>query len=167
MEDIKPNRQYKSTRESMEIIRRWLMVLVATQTPEKRLDVVLLIYRITISLAFLFIHGYKKIVNFHEEIQHIPDPFGMGGYNATLIAIFSNVICSVFVMMGLFTRLFAVGAFMIPFIGLIIVHLDDPWSVKDVPLMYSLAFIVIIILGPGKYSADRIISQSWFKEKYN
>ncbi|QCW99479.1 DoxX family protein [Aggregatimonas sangjinii] len=145
--------------------QKWMKQLLHTKVPHGRPDVVLLVYRIAISMAFLFIHGLKKILNFQEEVQHIPDPFNMGGYTATIIAIFSNVICSIFIAMGLFTRVFALGAFMIPFIGLTIVHANDPWVVKDVPLMYSLAFLVIIVLGPGKYSADRIISKLWFKEK--
>ncbi len=146
---------------------KWLRQLSHTKTPKNRIDLVLLGYRVAISIAFLFIHGLKKITNFQEEIQHIPDPFGMGGYNATIIAIFSNIVCSIFVAMGLFTRLFALGAFMIPFIGLTIVHLNDPWAVRDVPLMYSIAFLVIILLGPGKHSLDNVINKRWFKETYN
>lgn len=146
-------------------VSKWLRQLVHTEIPKNRIDFVLLLYRIIVSMSFLFIHGLKKILNFQDEVQHIPDPFGMGGYNATLIAIFSNVVCSIFVAMGLFTRAFALGAFMIPFIGLTIVHANDPWVVRDVPLMYSLAFLVIMSLGPGKYSLDTVIYTSWFKKK--
>ena len=146
-------------------IRYWIYQIVHTKLPHNRADYVLLFYRVAISTSFLFIHGAKKIINFQDEVQHIPDPFNMGGYTATVIAIFSNVVCSIFVALGLFTRAFAIGAFMIPFIGLLIVHAGDPWAVKDVPLMYSIAFAVIIVLGPGKFSLDRVISKLWFKEK--
>lgn len=143
----------------------WVDIITHTTLPKNRPDFALLFYRVAISMSFLFIHGSKKVLNFQEEVQHIPDPFHMGGYTATIIAIFSNVVCAIFVALGLFTRLFAIGAFMIPFIGLLIVHANDPWVVKDVPLMYSLAFAIIIVLGPGRYSLDRVISKLWFKEK--
>ena len=146
-------------------IKYWMYHITRTTLPKNRPDYVLLLYRVAISMSFLFIHGSKKVMNFQDEVQHIPDPFNMGGTTATVIAIFSNVVCSIFVALGLFTRLFAIGAFMIPFIGLLIVHADDPWVVKDVPLMYSLAFGVIIMLGPGRYSLDRVLDKIWFKEK--
>lgn len=146
-------------------IKYWLYQITRTTLPENRADYVLLMYRVTVSMAFLFIHGAKKIVNFQDEVQHIPDPFNMGGTTATIIAIFSNVVCSIFVAMGLFTRAFAIGAFMIPFIGLLIVHANDPWVVKDVPLMYSLAFAVIIALGPGRFSLDSVLNKKWFNKK--
>ncbi len=130
--------------------------LVSTQMP-KGFDFMLLVYRVIVSMAFLFIHGLKKITHFQEEIQHIPDPFGVGGYNATVLAIFSNVVCSIFVSLGLFTRAFALGAFAVPFIGLLVVHANDPWAVRDVPLMYSLAFLAIMVLGPGKYAVDSLL----------
>ncbi|WP_298545804.1 DoxX family protein [uncultured Aquimarina sp.] len=143
-----------------------IKAILNTSISQATLDWVLLGYRIAISLSILSIHGAKKIIHFEEEIIHIPDPFHMGGYVATIIAIFANVVCAIFIAMGLFTRFFALGALSIPLIGLLVVHINDPWAIKDVPLMYSIAFLIILILGPGRHSLDRIVSKKWFNKEY-
>lgn len=136
-----------------------ILVLRSLQTDvaPKMLDITLLVYRLLIASAMITVHGAKKVINFQDEILHIPDPLGIGGYVSTSIAIFSNVACTVFIALGLFTRPFALGALSVPIIGLLVVHVSDPWPVKDSPLMYSIAFLVIFILGPGRYSLDSLI----------
>ncbi len=133
--------------------KRWLNIL-KTGFSTERYHWVMLFYRVLVAFAIIRIHGWKKITGFEEEVLHIPDPFGFGGYTATVMAILSNVVCSVFVAFGLFTRLAAFGAMMVPLIGLLVIHIADPWPAKDAPWMYSLAFLVILLMGPGKYSLD-------------
>jgi putative oxidoreductase len=42
-------------------------------------------------------------------------------------------------------------------------HWNDTPAAQDMPFMYSVAFLLILILGPGKYSADFLVQQ----RKYN
>ena len=136
-------------------MRKLVRQLLSTDIIHDRVDRVLLFYRLAVSFAMIRVHGYKKIVQFEEEILHIPDPFGFGGYAAVVVAILSNIVCSSLVAVGLFTRVAALGALSVPLVGLLFVHFNDPWAEKDSPLVYSIAFIVIMILGPGKYSLDQ------------
>jgi putative oxidoreductase len=36
-----------------------------------------------------------------------------------------------------------------------IVHLDDPFKRKELALLYLVGFLVVLLMGPGKYSLDK------------
>jgi len=114
----------------------------------------LLIFRILLCMSLINTHGIKKAVHFEESIAHIPDPLGLGGEFNVYFAIFANVICPIFVMFGWFTRLAILPILSITLLGFFVVHMADPWPVKDVPLMYSLAFSLLLYLGPGQFALD-------------
>ncbi|MEM7110574.1 MAG: DoxX family protein [Bacteroidota bacterium] len=144
---------------SLVSVKQVVSSLLNTSVPNHKLDLALLMYRLLISLSLLNTHGIKKIMNYKEEVLHIPDPFGLGGELSTLFAIFANIVCPVFVIFGLFTRLAIIPILAITLSGLLLVHYADPWSVKDVPLMYSLAFLLLFYLGSGKHSIDARLTQ--------
>lgn len=117
-------------------------------------DIVLLVFRVLVSLAMIHTHGLKKILDFSGTVANIPDPFGMGGQISASIAIIANIISPIFVILGLGTRLAILPILSVTLIGFFIVHAKDPWAVKDIPLMYSLSYLLIVFLGAGKYSLD-------------
>jgi len=36
-----------------------------------------------------------------------------------------------------------------------IVHLDDPFKRKELALLYLVGFLIVLLMGPGKYSLDK------------
>ena len=112
-----------------------------------------------VSLSMWSIHGLKKALDFAATAKEIPDPFGIVGAASAAIAILANLSATILVALGLFTRPAALLILSVTLTGLFIVHAADPWTIRDVPLMYSLAFGIILILGPGRYSLDHLISQ--------
>ena len=138
--------------------------LFDTSFNTKRFNITLLVFRVLLSLSLVNTHGLKKVIHFEETLQHIPDPIGIGSELSAYIAIFSNIICPAFIIMGLFTRPFILPIVSTTLIGFFIVHGQDPWPIRDVPFMYSLSFLVLLVLGPGKYSVDQLISQHWLQK---
>jgi putative oxidoreductase len=120
----------------------------------------LLLFRLLAGFALLLVHGWEKIANYEEELRSIPDPFGLGAEVNLAVAIFSDVFCAVLVMAGLFTRLACLAILGTTLVGLFFVHFHDAWHDKDVPLVYSIMFGVILMLGPGKYSLDGALSDA-------
>ncbi len=118
------------------------------------IDLTLLGYRMLIAFAMIRTHGWKKLVDFEGTITHIPDPLGIGGLASAFVAVGVNVVLAGFVAIGLLTRLSALGILTLTISGFFLVHFQDPWPIKDVPLMYSIAFALVLIMGPGKYSMD-------------
>ena len=135
-------------------MKRIIQLLFLTKITERKTSVALFIFRVLLSISLFNTHGLKKILDFEGTLQHIPDPFGFGSEFSAYMAVFANVICPVFVIMGLFTRVAILPIVGITLSGFFIVHAADPWPVRDVPLMYSLSFLLLLYLGPGKYSFD-------------
>ncbi len=135
--------------------------ILSTQLPaEAVFHVGMLAFRIVVAFAMIRIHGIKKIVDIEGEIAHMPDPLGLGGELNAYIAIAINIFFAGFVGLGFLTRLFALGILPLTLMGLFVVHWQDPWPMKDAPLMYSMAFGLIALLGPGKYSIDHSLNKS-------
>lgn len=128
--------------------------LTKTVIPEERLSSTLFLFRVFLSLSLIKTHGLKKILSFQDTINHIPDPFGLGAEFSAYFAVVANVICPIFIIFGLFTRVAIIPILSITLSGFFLVHISDPWPIKDVPLMYSLSFLLLFILGPGKVSLD-------------
>jgi putative oxidoreductase len=134
--------------------------IIAPRPSLRRLDSGLLLFRLLAGFALLRVHGWEKVVNYQEELRSIPDPFGLGATANLSIAIFSDVFCALLVMLGLFTRLASLSILGTTLVGLLFVHFNDAWHDKDVPLVYSIMFGIILLLGPGKYSLDGALSDA-------
>lgn len=128
--------------------------------PDKvNLDIALLGLRFFAALALLRTHGLPKLLNFKTTEDHLPSLFGLSGEVTIYYAIFANVFCAVFIMLGFLTRLSALFILSITLTGLFIIHINDPVKMQDGPLIYSIVFIFLAYIGPGKYSIDNLINQ--------
>ncbi|MBC7889140.1 MAG: DoxX family membrane protein, partial [Ferruginibacter sp.] len=87
-------------------MKNLLSAILHTNVSSLQLGLYLLIYRVTISLSLFFVHGLPKIADFDAEVASIPDPVGIGQYPSALIGVFANLVCPLFICMGLFTRAF-------------------------------------------------------------
>ncbi|MBD0254979.1 MAG: DoxX family protein [Cytophagales bacterium] len=137
-----------------------LLQIINPRPSQRLLDLGLLLFRLLAGFALLRVHGWEKIANYEEEVRSIPDPFGLGGEVNVAIAIFSDVFCGLLVMVGLFTRLASLSVLSTTLVGLLFVHINDPWHGRDVPMVYSIMFLVIMLLGPGKYSLDNALTNT-------
>jgi len=138
-----------------------LHTILQTRIDTFRLGAALLAYRLLLSASLFHTHGLPKVTDFEAEIAHIPDPFSFGQLPSALLAVFSNIVCPVFVAAGLFTRLAVLPILIVTLTGFFIVHGDDPARVRDVPFMYSLAFGLLLVLGAGKFSVDNRLAKNW------
>jgi len=132
---------------------------ISVNTSETRLATGLLFLRFFGALALLRTHGLPKALDIKSTMEHIPDPIGMGATFATYYAIFANVLCALFIMVGLGTRWAALAILSITLSGLFLVHAADPAKVQDTPLIYSIVFITLAILGSGKFSVDALLQK--------
>jgi len=138
----------------MNAIQSFLRNSIATSYAESRLGWGLLFLRVFGAFALLRTHGWPKLMDLEGTMTHIPDPMGLGQAFSAYYAIFANVFCAFLIMLGLFTRWASFAVITITLSGLFMVHANDPAKVQDTPLIYSIVFITLIILGPGKYALD-------------
>jgi putative oxidoreductase len=117
----------------------------------------MLFFRILVSAEIMAAHGLKKVGVGVAEAEHIPNPLHLPEQLNNYMAIASNLIFPVFVILGLFTRLAVLPVLAVTLTGYFILHWNDPLLEKDMPFMYSVSFLLIAVLGPGKYSFDHFI----------
>jgi putative oxidoreductase len=130
-----------------------------TAVNTKYLDYIILLLRITVAV-FMITHVIPKMNKLIAggEIQ-FPDPLGMGPTVSLVLAIFAELICSILIGFGFLTRLAAIPLIITMVVAAFIVHSGDPFKQKELALMYLVLYIVLLIIGSGKYSGDYFISK--------
>ncbi len=120
-----------------------------------RIDTGLFFLRLTASLLLLYVHGLPKVFHFSEELTHIEDPFGLGPYMSLLPAIFAEVICPLFIIAGVGTRLACVPVIVVLLVAMLVVHAD--WSIADGQFGWLLLiiFTTLLLTGPGNWRIRR------------
>lgn len=116
-----------------------------------RIDPGLFFLRLTGSLLLLHVHGLPKIFHFSEELARIEDPFGLGPYMSLLPAIFAEVICPIFIILGIGTRLACLPIIGVLLVAMLFVH--PGWSIAEGQFGWLLLiiFTTLAITGPGKW----------------
>lgn len=107
----------------------------------------------------MFTHGFPKFYKLMAggEVQ-FRDVLGMGPAVSLSLAVFAEVICSTFVLVGLGTRLATIPLIITMLTAAFVAHADDPFGKKELPLLYLFIYITVLILGSGKYSIDFLLS---------
>ena len=122
-----------------------------------KLNVGLLLLRLFIGLTMLISHGWGKLANFGAISTKFPDVLGLGSQVSLSLAVFSEVFCSVFIILGLVTRWVSVPLLITMAVAFFIVHGSDPFKAKELAFIYMGAYATLIFTGAGDYSLDKII----------
>lgn len=122
-------------------------------------DIVILVTRIFIGFAMLS-HGFPKLQQLFsgEEIQFYS--FLWFSPKSTLIlAVFAEFVCSIFIILGLFTRFALFFLIITMVVAGLVVHGADPFAKREMSLLYLSAYLLLFAFGPGKYSVDAMITR--------
>mgnify|MGYP002631111543 CR=1 FL=1 len=100
-------------------------------------------------------HGWGKLSEFSAKSATFPDPLGVGSETSLALTCVGEFLAPVLIMLGLGTRLAAVPAAFAMAVAAFVVHAGDPIGRRELALVYLLMFLVIAMLGPGRFSVDR------------
>lgn len=131
--------------------------LFASTPDNKLISTTLLLFRLLFGIL-LISHGLQKALNFETLAVVFPDPLGIGSQMSLLLAIFGEVFCSVAFVFGFLYRLAMIPMIFTMFIAFFVIHSADPFATKELAFVYLLAFVILFIAGPGKYSVDLFIA---------
>ena len=125
------------------------------------IHIALLLLRVGIG-SLMLVHGVPKMGGLFSggDIQ-FPSIFGLGATLSLCLAVFAEVICSIFLIVGLGTRLAAVPLIITMLVAVFYIHGNDPFIKQEMGIHYLLAYVLLLITGPGKFSLD----QWWFNRK--
>lgn len=115
-------------------------------------DLALLILRVGFG-SLILTHGIPKI-NMLSNPSDFGDPIGIGATLSLILALIGEVVAPILIIIGFKTKWAAIPTLMTMAVAAFIVHSQDNFSIKEMALLYLIAFIVIFLAGPGKYAID-------------
>jgi len=136
------------------------MTIFSTSVPILYANLCLLLGRLTVGI-FMMVHGLPKLnrLTSGEEIK-FADPFGFGPMITLGLAVFAEVICAIFIILGLGTRLASIPLIVTMAVAAFYAHASDPFAVKEKPILFLLIFLMLLVFGSGRYSIDRLITKT-------
>lgn len=122
-------------------------------------DIVIFIVRLLVGFAMIS-HGFPKLQMLIDggDIQFF-DFIGLGPKITLGLTVFAEFICSIFIILGLFTRVAAGFLVFTMMIAAFVVHGSDPFDKREMSLLYLSIYLIIISLGAGKISVDHLIEK--------
>ena len=111
-----------------------------------------LIIRLIVGIIMLVQHGLPKLIDYNSKKNVFPDPLGISSELSLALVVFAEVICSVFIILGLKTRLSSIPLLITMAIAAFIVHAGDPWSKQELPVIYLSCYASLIFTGGGAFT---------------
>lgn len=117
-----------------------------------------LILRLTLGLLMLS-HGIPKLMKLLNGTMEFGDPIGIGVPASLTLTVFAEVVCSLLIVIGLWTRLALIPLIITMAVAVFIVHINDDLGTMESALMYLLCYVALFLLGSGTYSMDAVLKR--------
>ncbi len=121
------------------------------------MSVMLLMLRLLFGILLLW-HGMTKISNFDSLVDSFPNPLGLGSRLSLYLAIFTEVFCSVGVILGAFYRLALIPIIFSMGVAFLVVHHGQVFAAKELAFVFLVVFVMIFIMGAGSFSLDNVLA---------
>ena len=122
-------------------------------------DIILLVVRVFIGFAMLS-HGFHNLQMLLEggKIEFF-DFLGLGPTISLTLTVFAEFVCSILLILGLFTRVALGFLIFTMIIAGFVVHGADPFEKREMSLIYLSVYLLLITFGPGNISVDYMIEK--------
>jgi putative oxidoreductase len=127
--------------------------LLSTKYSAGAFSTAMLVLRLGVGILMMM-HGYDKLVHFGAKQNTFMNFLGMSSTVTLALVVFAEFFCSLFIILGLFTRLATIPLIITACVIIFKVNhghvfLDD----ENAPL-YLTGYLVLLLVGPGKASID-------------
>ncbi|MEP7265571.1 MAG: DoxX family protein [Bacteroidota bacterium] len=123
----------------------------------QQINIVLLLLRLAAG-SFMLTHGIAKLSKlFGDDPIKFADPIGVGVTTSLALTVFAEAFCSLFLILGIATRLASIPLIITMFVIVFIVNSTEEFGDVELPLLYLVIYIGLAIAGAGKYSLDNMI----------
>lgn len=120
--------------------------------------------RISVSLLMLS-HGIPKAFEYETLVQEFPDPLNVGSEVSLQLMLFAEIVCSVLLFLGLLGRFASATLFIAMMVAAFVHHVHDPWSARELPILYAAVYAALTLTGPGAPSFDAWFSRQVFERE--
>ena len=132
--------------------------LISTKYSAGAFNAAMLVLRIATG-ALMMKHGYDKLVHFAEYKIKFMNFMGIGQAASLSLTIFAEFFCALFIIIGLFTRLFVIPLIVVMCVALFKVHNADFMGQGEIATLYLAGYLVLLFVGPGRVSIDAMIGK--------
>ncbi len=129
------------------------------KSEEINVDLGVLVLRAGAGGMMLWQHGWPKLVNFTDKMDHFADPIGLGSTISLSLVVLAEFVCALLVALGLWTRFTTIPLIIAMAVAAFIAHGGDPFGEKEMAVLYMTAFLTIFLTGSGRFSLDRLTFQ--------
>jgi putative oxidoreductase len=133
--------------------------LFSTRVSENALAFALLVLRVGAGSLILVKHGFDKLTHFSRYASQFMNFAHLGSTTSLALVVFAEFFCAAFIILGLFTRLACIPLFIAMSVALFSAMGGDFFGKGEAAGLYLVAFFVLLIIGPGKVSLDRLIAK--------
>ena len=145
---------------------------VCLSTRSSYVDLGLLVLRMVVGTTLCLKHGWEKAFDFHTMATNttlrFPNLFHLGTVTTLAIALVSDFVCSILIVLGLGTRLATAIAFANIGVAWAMVHHFSFFGPRadhgEIIVLFLGAMISIFLAGPGRYSLDYLLVDRKSKE---
>lgn len=131
--------------------------LFDVQVSTKSVDTAILITRIA-AAALMLTHGIPKLAGlFSDGPVQFPGLFGLSPAVSLGLTVFAEVLCSLFILFGLGTRLAVIPLIITMLVAVLLIHSADPFIKKEPAIHFLLLYVILFFTGSGRYSLDSLI----------
>ncbi len=119
--------------------------------------------RVSVSLLMLS-HGIPKALEYETLVQSFPDPLNVGTEMSAKLILFAELGGSVLLLVGLFGRFASLTLFIAMIVAAMVHHHGDPFSMRELPLLYAAVYACLTLTGPGSLSIDAWFNRTVFEK---
>lgn len=104
-------------------------------------------------------HGYSKLVHFSTMKNHFMNFLGLGSTISLALVVFAEFFCSIFVILGLFTRVVIIPIVVVMSVVVFVATHGEILGQGEKGAIYLACALAILLCGPGKISVDGAIGK--------
>src|SRR3989337_2023181 len=116
----------------------------STRTSESAFSFAMLVLRLGAGSLMLMNHGLDKLIHFSQKSGAFADPFGIGSAASLSLTVFAEFFCSIFIVLGLFTRLACIPLIIDMAVALFIAHKGDFFGQGEMATLYLFGYLALL-----------------------
>lgn len=130
--------------------------ILSTKVSALQAGLALLLLRVGVGVLMIP-HGYQKMVKFDEIQGKFMEFIGLSAGVSLSLTIGAELFCSILLVAGLFTRFSLVPLIIAMAVALFKAHNGEIFGDGAQAGLYLMAYVALLIAGPGKFSADALV----------
>ena len=132
--------------------------LLSTKYSAGAFNAAMLLLRLGLGILMMK-HGYDKLIGFTDLEPKFMNFMGMGSTMSLALLVFAEFFCSLFLILGLFTRLAAIPLIIATCVMVFKAHNGEVFGDAETAAIYLTGYLVLLFVGPGRVSVDSMIGK--------